>query len=354
MSRAKRKWDHIQHALSTGQKSLTGFQDVAFIHQSLPDTSLGHTSLATEIGELSMSSPIFINAMTGGGGERTYQINRDLAIAARATGIAIAVGSQMSALKDQSEAKSYSVVRKENPKGLIFANLGSEATLEQAKAAVEMVEANALQIHLNVVQELVMPEGDRDFTGALRRIEQIIHHIKVPVIVKEVGFGMSRETIRKLTEAGASIVDVGGFGGTNFSKIENERRQRHIPFFNHWGIPTAVSISEATSHKGNLTILASGGIQTSTEAAKAIALGADAVGMAGALLKVLVEENLESLIDEIHALHHELKLIMTAVGATSVKQLQQAPLILSGDVYHWLQQRGINTCSYSQRSIQRS
>ncbi|WP_282155662.1 type 2 isopentenyl-diphosphate Delta-isomerase [Cytobacillus gottheilii] len=351
MSRAKRKWDHIQNALSTGQKSLTGFQDVTFIHQSLPDTSLDHISLASEIGELLLSSPIFINAMTGGGGEKTYQINRDLAIAARQTGVAIAVGSQMSALKDQNEAESYRVVRKENPDGILFANLGSEATLDQAKAAVDMIEANALQIHLNVVQELVMPEGDRDFTGALKRIEHIVHNLEVPVIVKEVGFGISKETIWKLKEAGVAIVDVGGFGGTNFSRIENERRQRHIPFFDSWGIPTAVSIVETSAHKGNITILASGGIQTSTEAAKSIALGANAAGMAGALLKVLIKGDLENLIDEIGLLHQELKMIMTALGAKTLKQLQQAPLLLSGDVHHWLKQRGVNTEIYSQRSI---
>jgi isopentenyl-diphosphate Delta-isomerase len=352
VSRAKRKWDHIQHALTTGQKSLTGFQDVTFIHQSLPDTRLEHASLKTEIGELYLSSPIFINAMTGGGGEKTWEINRDLAIAARETGLAIAVGSQMSALKDENEAASYRVVRKENPNGILFANLGSEATLDQAKAAVEMIEANALQIHLNVIQELVMPEGDRDFIGALKRIENIVHNLEVPVIVKEVGFGMSKETGRRLKEAGISIADVGGFGGTNFSKIENERRQRHIPFFDNWGIPTAVSIAEA-SNEGGLAVLASGGIQNSTEAAKSIALGADAVGMAGALLKVLVNENVDSLIEEINNLHYELKLIMTALGAENIKQLQDAPLIIGGEVYHWLQQRNINTEIYSQRSIQR-
>ncbi|GLB58008.1 type 2 isopentenyl-diphosphate Delta-isomerase [Cytobacillus sp. NCCP-133] len=354
MSRSKRKWDHIQNALATGQKSLTGFEDIAFIHESLPDSFLNQADLGTSIGELSLSSPIFINAMTGGGGERTVQINRDLAAAARAAGLAMAVGSQMSALKDPAEMVSYRIVRRENPKGIIFGNLGSEATIDQAKAAVDMIEANALQIHLNVVQELTMPEGDRDFRGALKRIEQIVQHSEVPVLVKEVGFGMNKETVSKLSSIGVSAVDVGGFGGTNFSRIENARRERFLSFFNEWGIPTAVSIAEAeaASKKHDVAIIASGGIQTSLDIAKSIALGAEAAGMAGYLLKILIKEGLESLIEEIDNIHNELKIIMTAVGASNIKQLQKAPLIVSGHTHHWLCERMIDTKSFSLRKIQ--
>ncbi|WP_026584969.1 type 2 isopentenyl-diphosphate Delta-isomerase [Bacillus sp. J33] len=353
MSRSKRKWDHIHHALATGQKSLAGFEDIAFIHQSLPDTFLDQADIGTSIGELLLSSPIFINAMTGGGGERTVQINRDLAAAARMTGLAMAVGSQMSALKDPGEIESYRIVRKENPKGIIFGNLGSEATVDQAKAAVDMIEASALQIHLNVVQELTMPEGDRDFRGALKRIEQIVRHSEVPVIVKEVGFGMNKETVSLLSSVGVTAVDVGGFGGTNFSQIENARRDRLLSFFDEWGIPTAASIAEAVSEESDIAIIASGGIQTSVEIAKALAVGAEAAGMAGYFLKVLIKEGLESLIEEINTIHTELKMIMAALGATNIKQLQQAPLIISGNTHHWLTERRIDTKSYSQRRIQK-
>ncbi|MDP4102305.1 MAG: type 2 isopentenyl-diphosphate Delta-isomerase, partial [Bacillota bacterium] len=236
MTRAERKRQHINHALSIGQKRETGLDDITFVHVSLPDLALEQVDISTKIGELSSSSPIFINAMTGGGGKLTYEINKSLARAASQAGIPLAVGSQMSALKDPSERLSYEIVRKENPNGLIFANLGSEATAAQAKEAVEMIGANALQIHLNVIQEIVMPEGDRSFGGALERIEQICSHVSVPVIVKEVGFGMSKASAGKLYEAGAAAIDIGGYGGTNFSKIENLRRQRQISFFNSWGI----------------------------------------------------------------------------------------------------------------------
>ncbi|KAB2338337.1 type 2 isopentenyl-diphosphate Delta-isomerase [Cytobacillus depressus] len=351
MSRSKRKWDHIQLAMSTGQTRLAGFEDINFVHQSIPHTSLDQANINVEIGELSLSSPIFINGMTGGGGERTWRINRDLAIAAKALGLAVSVGSQMSALKDPSEISSYKIVRKEYPEGLIIGNLGSEATVDQAKAAIDMIEANALQIHLNVVQELTMPEGDRDFRSALQRIEEIVRSVNVPIIVKEVGFGMSKETVSMLKSVGVAAVDVGGFGGTNFARIENERRKRELPFFNEWGIPTAVSIAEAREVSGGITIFGTGGIQTSLDATKAIALGADAVGMAGFILGILLNEGIEALIEELHNLHDEIKMIMTALGASNIAELQKAPLIISGKTHHWLTERDINTKKYSQRSI---
>ena len=349
MTRLNRKWDHIQYALKTTQTERTAFDDITFVHRSLPDSSLDQIQLDTKIGELLLSSPILVNAMTGGGGERTLEINMKLAHAAKETGIAMAVGSQMAALKDPTQIDSYKVVRQVNPKGIIFANLGSEANLEQAKMAVEMIEANALQIHLNVVQELVMPEGDRDFRGALTRIETIVNQIGVPVIVKEVGFGMGKETVAALASLGVAAVDVGGLGGTNFAKIENERRERSYSFFNEWGISTPVSIVEAKHCEQPVMIIGSGGVSTSLNVAKSIALGANAVGVAGHFLKLLLNNGIEALIEEINLLHHELSIIMTALGAKNVNELQKVPVVLSGDTYHWLTERGVNTKLYSQR-----
>lgn len=349
MPRSTRKWDHIQYALKTAQQGYTDFDDIMFVHRSLPDCNFAQIQLETKIGELTVSSPILVNAMTGGGGERTYEINQKLAVAAKETGLAMAVGSQMAAIKDSSEVNTYKVVRKENPKGVVIANLGSEATLDQAKYAVEMIEANALQIHLNIVQELTMPEGDRDFRGALSRIETIVNGVGVPVIVKEVGFGMGKETAAILASLGVAVVDVGGFGGTNFAKIENERRKQPYSFFNEWGIPTPISIAEAKHCGQAITIIGSGGIKTSLEIAKAIALGANAVGIAGYLLRLLVENGVESLIEEIQFLHHDLSVIMTALGAKNVSELQKVPLVISGNTFHWLTERGINTKLYSQR-----
>ncbi|MBM7701707.1 type 2 isopentenyl-diphosphate Delta-isomerase [Metabacillus iocasae] len=349
MSRAQRKIDHIHHALKTGQHRLHGLDDISFVHNSLPNLSVDKVNLNTTIGELSLSSPIFINAMTGGGGEETEKINRCLAQVAQESGVAMAVGSQMAAIKDRVEKQTYSVVRQENPHGVVFANLGSEATVEQAKEAVDMLEANGLQIHLNVIQELVMPEGDRDFTGALHRIEKIAKNLSVPVIVKEVGFGMSYEVTKKLKEVGVTIIDVGGYGGTNFSRIENERRTKHFSFFNEWGMPTAVSIAEACQFQRGTSVIASGGVQTTMDIAKSIALGASAVGMAGRFLSILLNDGVDEVIKEINDVHEELRFIMTALGAPSISSLQQVPIVISGSTHHWLTERGVSTSNYAQR-----
>ncbi|MFS0781366.1 type 2 isopentenyl-diphosphate Delta-isomerase [Bacillus sp. 1P06AnD] len=338
MSRTKRKLEHIEYALKTGQSRQTGLDDVSFVHVSLPGISLDEASLHTKIGELSLSSPIFINAMTGGGGPETEIINRNMAIAARETGVAMSVGSQMAALKDVDQRSSYRIVRKENPKGIIFGNIGAEATVEQALQAVEMLEADALQIHLNVIQELVMPEGDRDFSRVLPTIEAICCRLDVPVIVKEVGFGMSKETVSTLASVGVSIADVGGFGGTNFAQIENERRSRMLHYFNDWGIPTAVSVIEASSVP-NIEILASGGIQNAMDAAKCLALGARGVGVAGYFLKVCKEQGVEALIKSIEEFHFDLAVIMTALGARTVEELREADTVLSGETLQWIKQR---------------
>jgi len=350
LSRSKRKLEHIQYALQTGQSRSSGLDDLQFIHQSFPNISVEDIVLKSKIGELQVSSPIFINAMTGGGGKATEGINRQLAQIANIFHIPMAVGSQMSAIKDKNEQQSYKVVRQYHPRGLIFANVGSEATPEQARFSVDLLEANAIQIHMNVIQELVMPEGDRDFTGALKRIERIVKAVDVPVIVKEVGFGISRESVRQLQEIGVNLIDVGGFGGTNFSLIENERRDRPMAFFDQWGIPTAVSIAEARSVSDRLTVLATGGIQNAYDVARAIALGADVAGMAGQVLKWLQEEGTDKTIQHINGLLDDLKMIMTALGAKDIKSLKQVPLMIMGQTKEWLNERQIDTSLYANRS----
>ncbi|MDN3016690.1 type 2 isopentenyl-diphosphate Delta-isomerase [Paenibacillus sp. BSR1-1] len=351
MSRSERKWDHIRFALENGQDGSSAFENIKFIHQSLPNINVLDVRLDHSIGELYLSSPIFINAMTGGGGEKTYRINKELAMVAKHSGLAMAVGSQMAALKDKTQKYTYEIVRKENPDGVLIANLGSEATPDEAKSAIDMIEANAIQIHLNVIQELTMPEGDRDFTGALKRIEAIVKNVEVPVIVKEVGFGMSMETVRTLNSVGVTVVDCGGFGGTNFADIENRRREKSLSFFADWGIPTPISIIEASSVSNDISIIGSGGFNNGIDMVKGLAIGADAIGIAGYFLRILVDQGVDSLMGEIETLHKEMIMIMTALGARTIADLKRIPLIITGETCHWLNQRGIDTRTFGQRTI---
>lgn len=346
MTRASRKLDHIRYALSIGQSGRNGLNDIRFVHNPLPETSLADISLATRIGDLVTSSPILINAMTGGALE-TEEINYGLAVAARETGVAMAVGSQMAAVRDASLADSYRTARRANPDGLLFANLGSEATPEHAERAVDMIEADAIQIHLNVVQELVMPEGDRSFDGMLRRIEAIASRSSVPVIAKEVGFGMTKEAAARLASVGVAAVDCGGRGGTNFAAIENARRERSLAWFDDWGNATSVSILEAKAALPNGGVIASGGIRSGLEAAKSIALGADAVGMAGAFLKSLREDGVDALIRSIRQVHEDLTLVMAAVGASDIPGLQRSPVVIFGETASWCEARGIDVRRYA-------
>jgi isopentenyl-diphosphate delta-isomerase len=308
-----------------------------------------------------LSSPIIINAMTGGARE-TEDINRELAIAARECGLAMAVGSQMSAIKNSDVASSYRIVREVNPQGLIFGNLGSEASLEQAERAVDMINADALQIHLNVMQELIMPEGDRDFTGMLERIKAIVQGIGIPVIVKEVGFGMVRESALALFQAGVSIIDVGGSGGTNFAEIENKRRTQPMEWLNDWGCKTSIALLEAGEAlkernccsaqipATRLSLIGSGGVRSSLEACKALTLGASAVGIAGTFLHTLRTEGTAALINRIHEMHQHLKLLMTALGALTIEDLKDVPIIICGETAHWCDVRGIDIKQYAARS----
>lgn len=350
LDRSLRKIEHIEHTLKIDSQETHSFDDIKFVHQSLPNIDVDQVEIYTKIGELNLSSPIFINAMTGGGGERTIHINRSLAKIAKKYNLAIAVGSQMAALRDRSQRETFTVVRKENPNGVIVSNLGSEATVQQARDAVEMIGANALQIHLNTIQELVMPEGDRHFEGSLIRIAAIVESLSVPVIVKEVGFGMSKETAAKLASVGVSIVDIGGYGGTNFSKIENMRRETALQFFNEWGIPTAASICEVKATQPFISVIGTGGIKSGLDIAKAISLGASAVGIAGPFLKQLNENGVEGVDFMVDRLNFELKMVMTALGINKITELRKVPLIISGETFHWLEQRGISTKSFGIRA----
>ncbi|MFD2925821.1 type 2 isopentenyl-diphosphate Delta-isomerase [Halobacillus naozhouensis] len=343
MSRSERKLDHIRHALSHKRDAHNHFDDIDLIHQSLTDLDWEHLDLSTKVGELKLSSPLFINAMTGGGGKKTIEINQSLARVSAQTGISMAVGSQMAAIKDKIERPSFEIVRKENPHGVILANVGSESTVEQALDAVDMVGANALQIHVNTLQELIMPEGDRDFTSRSKNIENIVRSLPIPVIIKEVGYGMSKETVEHLSSLGVTYIDVGGRGGTNFSRVENLRREKPLTAFENWGIPTPISLIEAENTSKELHVIASGGVRNGLDGAKALVLGAQAFGMAGSLLRTLVEQGEEAVVSNIHFITRELKMAMMLLGTSKLSDLRGKSYVTTGKTNDWVEQRSLRT-----------
>ncbi|MFC4768889.1 type 2 isopentenyl-diphosphate Delta-isomerase [Effusibacillus consociatus] len=341
MSRENRKLDHVRLALSSEAVQISDFDDLHFVHQSLPEVGLEDIRLDTQIGELVLSSPIFINAMTGGA-ISTKDINQGLAEVARETGVAMAVGSQRAALANPELIDTYRIVRQINPKGVVIANLGAGASVEDAKQAVEMIEADLLQLHLNVPQEVVMPEGDRDFKGILEAIQRVADEAPVPVIVKEVGFGMCRETYEQLKSIGVKIVDVGGRGGTNFISIENQRRSRQeYSHLSGWGQSTAISLLEADGFS-DLEFIASGGVRNSLDVAKCLALGAKGVGVAGPILRIFSEQGIEGAVQVIESWHEQLRAVMTLLGAQSLAELKKVPVVIMGRTKEWCELRGID------------
>ncbi len=343
MPRINRKDEHIIIRLKQ-RPGLADFSDIHLIHNCLPERDLDEVTLETSLLEQRLRSPLFINALTGGT-PLSKRINAALAGVARECGLPLALGSQRVALENRLVEDTFKVVREVYPDGQIWANLGSYATPELARRAVEMIDAAALQIHLNTPQELVMAEGDRSFRGALQRIAEIAAAVSKPVIVKEVGCGIAREQALLLLEAGVGAIDVGGRGGTNFMAIENRRsRKRLSREILDWGLPTAISLLEVLDAAAGRRagVIAGGGMFSSLNIAKALALGADAVGLAGEPLYLLLKRGRRALVKAIKKLEEELRLIMLLTGSVTLGELRRAPLVITGFTGAWKKERALH------------
>ncbi|MDK2820246.1 MAG: isopentenyl-diphosphate Delta-isomerase [Clostridia bacterium] len=334
LGRGQRKLDHLKFFKQDNNGS-NGLEYVNLIHQALPELDWDDIDITCRWLGKNLAAPFIINALTGGPPE-TKEINAALARVARRTGIGMAVGSQKAALENSEWRESFTIVRKENPDGLILANLGAGSSLTLAKKAVDMIAADGLQLHLNAAQELIMPEGDRTFRGWLENINSIVQNLDLPVIGKEVGFGLSKESALLLFQAGIRIVDVGGRGGTNFAAIEGMRRDNYVSALSQWGLPTAISIMEVKSLKLPIEIIASGGIKNALDAAKAIALGSKIVGVAGHFLQILLEQGEDHLTKEIFNWQEDLKRICLLTGCQRPSELQTKRLVFTGTIMHWL------------------
>lgn len=358
--RQQRKRDHVRLAAAWQERRPSpaaagpgaGWEDVHLVNHSLPELALAEIDLTTSVAGVRLAQPVVINAMTGGADDVTA-INRDLAAVAADLGLAMAVGSQTAGLRDPAVADSYRVVRRVNPKGIVLANVGSDATPEQARAAVEMVEADLLQIHLNAPQELRMPEGDRDFRGRLEAIARMVEEAPVPVVVKECGFGVSRDVAVLLHQAGVRAVDVSGRGGTNFAWIEDRRAglSDPDPGLQNWGIPTACALAEvAALGLPELDLIASGGIRHGSDAAKALALGARAAAVAGPVLLRQQREGARGVMAYLQQFLTDLRAAMLLAGAGSVAAMGQVPVVVTGFTGEWCRLRGVDLMALANRS----
>lgn len=324
----------------------TGFEDVELIHNVLPEIDKNEIDLSTSVFGKKLDSPLFITAITGGH-PAAKSINKQLAVAAENNNIGLGVGSQRAACEHPELEDTYAVVRENAPDCLLVGNIGAPQ-LNLAEKAVEILDADILAIHLNPLQESIQPEGDLDARGYIDLINQITQTVDIPVLAKETGCGISAESAKKLVDAGVNYIDIEGAGGTSWAAVETYRSDDKYlgEIFWDWGIPTAISTVEVTNAV-NVPVISSGGIRTGLEAAKAIALGADAVGMALPFLKNSASQ--EQLNMFITRFNDSLRIAMFLVGASNIEELKQSPLVIRGKTREWLNERGINTKIYSRR-----
>jgi len=334
---SQRKLEHLRICLEEDVQSpvlTTGLERYRFVHQALPELNLSQIDTTTLFLGHPLQAPIMIAPMTGGTAA-AQAINRHLAIAAQELGLGLGLGSQRAAIEDPALADTYRV-RDVAPDIFLAANLGAIQLNHgyapaDCQRAVDMIQADALILHLNPLQESLQGDGNTDFSGLLARIEAVCRALSVPVLVKEVGWGLSEDVARRLAAVGVAGLDVAGAGGTSWSEVEKHRAasemlRRVAEAFAAWGIPTAESIQMARRGAPGLALVGSGGVRTGVDVAKVIALGADLAGLAAPLLRPATV-SAEAVILRLQQLIIELRIAMFCVGARTVADLCRVPLI---------------------------
>lgn len=360
----KRKADHIKICLEEdvqARHAETGFEDIHLIHRALPEISRERIDLSTTVFNHRFSAPVIVGAMTGGTAEAT-RINAAIAEAVEELGLGMGVGSQRAAIEDPGLEETFAVARKKAPTAFLIANIGAAQLVrgygpKEARKAVEMIQADALAIHLNPLQEAVQPEGETNYVGVLEKIGEIAGALDVPVIVKETGAGIAAEEAKKLEEAGVSGIDVAGAGGTSWAAVEYHRAKsaQDEPLkklgetFWDWGVPTAVSLIEVTQSV-RVPVIASGGMRTGIHAAKALALGASLVSLSSPILRPATR-GFEEVKRVLGYVVRELRNVMFLVGAESTRKLREAPVVITGRTAEWLRARGFELEAYARRNL---
>lgn len=328
----RRKTEHIRLCLTDnveGVNKSTGLEGISFIHNALPEINFQNIDIQTTFLNKKIKAPFLVSSMTGGS-KLAADINQNLAKAAEQRGWAIGLGSTRALLESDLHQDSF-LIRKHAPSVPLIANLGAVQLNygygpEEAQRIVDMTEADSLVLHLNSLQEIFQDEGDVNFEQLLPKIEKLCKHVSVPVGAKEVGFGIDGEVAKRLYDAGIAYIDVAGAGGTSWSQVEKLRSQDTLrkaaaEAFNNWGIPTKDCIVSVKSQLPNTPIVASGGMKTGMDAAKAITIGADVIGYARQLLQSATE-SVDAVLKTMEQIEFELKVTMFGIGAKTIEQLK--------------------------------
>ncbi|MGP8330143.1 MAG: type 2 isopentenyl-diphosphate Delta-isomerase [Methanosarcinaceae archaeon] len=325
----QRKAEHIRICLDEDVESAlsTGLEKYRFVHEALPEISLSDVDLGLLLYKKHLRAPILISSMTGGT-EEAATINARLAEAAQETGIAMGLGSQRAAIENPAQIPTFSIARKMAPDALLFANLGAVQLnygygIDECRRAVDMLEADALILHLNPLQEALQAGGDTNFAGLAKKIEEICKQLEVPVIAKEVGWGISERTAKLLADCGVDTIDVAGAGGTSWSQVEMHRApdeftRQLAATFADWGINTADSILNVKKAAPEMTIFASGGLKNGLDIAKSIALGATLGGMTGPFLSAAMVST-EKIVEAIELTKKQIEVAFFAAGILNTK-----------------------------------
>jgi isopentenyl-diphosphate delta-isomerase len=349
---ARRKSEHMHLAASDRHQSAgAGWADVQLIHDALPSIDAEAIDLSTELLGRRLRLPLVIAGMTGGHPD-ALAVNRGLATVAESAGIAMGLGSQRAALREPRLADTYAIAREVAPTAMLFANVGISQLLDQDREPaldaaalrdlVAMIRADALVVHLNYLEESVQPEGQTRAGGALEALSAAVRAVDVPVILKETGAGIGRSVALRALHAGVAVIDVGGFGGTSFASIEADRaatagdqgKAQLGHTFAGWGIPTPACVAACA---GILPVIATGGVRTGLDAAKAIALGATAVGVGRPMLQAVLAGD-RAATAWIDAFHQELRAAVFLTGGRQLADLRVAPRIVTGTTASWLSQ----------------
>jgi isopentenyl-diphosphate delta-isomerase len=354
----RRKAEHVSvsltHDISAPQAA--SWADIRLVHRALPEVDLDAIDTSTVYLGRHLRHPIFISSLTGGHPD-VAAINERLAVIAQEYGLAMGVGSQRAALVAPELAATYRIARERAPNAFLIANVGAPQLIAQrnkpaftsddARAAVEMIGADALAVHLNFLQEAAQPEGDRNARGALEALHALSTRVSVPVIAKETGAGVSYETAAQLVAAGVAAIDVGGAGGSSMAAIEAQRAEARGDrrasaigaLYRDWGAPTPIAVIETRAAARALPITATGGVRSGLDAARALALGASLVGMGFPFLKAAAESEdaVRAFLDQFLA---ELRVAMQLTGAASLDALRQVPVVVTGATREWVELRG--------------